>query len=138
MITVRKAEEKDRDFWYSLDKHLPPQMFAEKVRSGMGYVLLEEDMPVGLMRWGMFWDNVPFCNLLYVHPDYQRKGYGRQLMAHWEAEMKAAGHDLVLVSTQADEDAQHFYRALGYKDCGCLLLETQAAEIFFSKNLQTK
>ena len=135
MITVRKAEEKDRTFWFSLDKHLSPQMFDDKVRSGMGYVLSDGDVPVGLMRWNLFWDNTPFCNLLYIHPGHQKKGYGRRLMEYWEEEMRQAGHSLVLVSTQADEDAQHFYRALGYKDCGCLLLETQAAEIFFSKAL---
>ena len=32
--------------------------------------------------------------------------------------MKEKGYGMVLTSTQADEEAQHFYRKLGYKDCG--------------------
>ena len=32
----------------------------------------------------------------------------------------AHGYGMVLTSTQVDEDAQHFYRKLGYKDCGGL------------------
>lgn len=40
------------------------------------------------------------------------------LVEHWEADMKKKGYGMVLTSTQADEEAQHFYRKLGYKDCG--------------------
>lgn len=40
-----------------------------------------------------------------------------------------------MTSTQADEGSQHFYRKLGYKDAGCLILDTQPSEIFFVKQL---
>ncbi len=56
-------------------------------------------------------------------------------MRRWEADMRELGHRLVLTSTQADESAQHFYRKLGYVDCGGLLLEGQATELFLSKKL---
>ena len=39
--------------------------------------------------------------------------------------MSRAGHGMVLVSTQSDEPAQHFYRKLGYRDCGCLPLDCE-------------
>ena len=62
-------------------------------------------------------------------------------MQHWEEAMKKEGHRMVLTSTRADETAQHFYRKLGYKDCGGLLLEipsyAQPMEIFFAKELKT-
>ena len=67
-------------------------------------------------------ESIPFCNLLYVKENWQKKGCGRKLMRRWEEEMRGAGYDLVMTSTQADEEAQHFYRALGYKDCGGLTL----------------
>ena len=42
-------------------------------------------------------------------------------------------------STQVDEQAQHFYRKLGYKDNGCLILDNtpfeQPLEIFMIKTL---
>jgi len=44
-------------------------------------------------------------------------------------------YNLVMTSTQANEQAQHFYRKLGYKDSGCLLLHDDPVEIFFVKQL---
>lgn len=139
MVHIRYVEQGDRAFWFQLDRHLSPEEFDKKVRDQMGYVLLEESNPVALLRYHLFWDNTPFCSMLFVAPDAQRRGYGRALMEHWEREMGALGYKIVLVSTQADEDAQHFYRKLGYKDAGGLVLNcpaySQAMELFFVKAL---
>ena len=139
MVHIRYIGQGDRAFWFQLGRHLSPAEFDKKVRDQMGYVLLEEDDPVALLRYHLFWDNTPFCSMLFVAPDAQRRGYGRALMEHWEREMGALGYKIVLVSTQADEDAQHFYRKLGYKDAGGLVLNcpaySQAMELFFMKAL---
>jgi len=51
--------------------------------------------------------------------------------------MIKSGNDLVLTSTLSNEQAQHFYRKLGYKDCGCLLLESEPSlEIILCKKLE--
>jgi hypothetical protein len=42
---------------------------------------------------------------------------------------------MVLTSTQSDEDAQHFYRRLGYRDCGVLILPGEAGELMLLKEL---
>ena len=61
------------------------------------------------------------------------------LMEHWERDMHTRGYDLVMTSTQADENAQHFYRALGYRDCGGLILPfpgyEQPMEIILAKTI---
>ena len=139
MIAIRHVQQENKDFWFRLDKHLPEAEFEKKVRDKQGYVLFDGQTPVGLLRYNLFWDTVPFCNLIFIDWDYQRKGYGRKLMEFWENEMKALGHDMVLVSTQADETAQHFYRKLGYRDAGVLLLNVpgheQPMELFFVKGI---
>ena len=100
---------------------------------------LEDGQPAGLLRYNLFWDNTPFCTLLFVDWPRQGRGYGRRLMEHWAADMRRQGYRLLLTSTQADEGAQHFYRRLGYRDCGCLLLEErgapQPAELFLCLRL---
>ena len=134
---IRFADSLDRDFWLSLDRHISDEEFDRKVRDRMGYVLTVQHEQVGLLRYSLFWDNTPFCNLLYVEQDHQRKGYGRMLMEHWERDMHTRGYDLVMTSTQADENAQHFYRALGYRDCGGFILpfpgHEQPMEIILAK-----
>ena len=135
MAEIRFALPEDRDFWFRLDRHLPESAFEAKRRDGQAYVLLAEEDPAGLLRWNLFWDNTPFCCLLYVEPGHQRRGFGRLLMERWERDMRAGGHKLVLTSTQADESAQHFYRKLGYRDCGGLVLPGQSTELFLCKEL---
>ena len=140
MVKIRHVAAADREFWKSLDGHLSEQGFLQKVRDGQGYVSEEDGCPTGLLRYGLFWDSVPFCNLLFVRPDRQGRGHGRLLMEYWENEMREKGYDYVLVSTQSDEAAQHFYRKLGYRDCGVLLPDVpgheQPAELFLLKDLR--
>lgn len=135
-VSIRYVQDGDKEFWFSLDKHLPETEFGKKVRDKQGYVLLIDDLPVGILRYNLFWDNTPFCTLLYIAEKYQRNGYGKRLMDFWESEMLALGYDWILVSTQSDESAQHFYRALGYGDCGYLLAPDQPMEIFLIKHLK--
>lgn len=137
-IKIRHVEESDRGFWFSLDKHITEAEFTKKVRDGQGYVLLSDACPVGILRYNLFWDNTPFCTLLYVSDGCRRRGYGAALMREWENEMRALGYDWVLLSTQSDEASQHFYRALGYSDCGVLLAPDQPSELFLSKRLNSK
>ena len=137
MIQIRYAETKDREFWYRLDAHLPSEEFAEKVRTHRGYVLLLDGSPVGLLRYNLFWDNTPFCTLLYIAPDFRGMGLGKALMLHWEADMRRRGFAMLMTSTQSDEDAQHFYRKLGYRDCGGFVVNIpgfeQPLELLFVK-----
>ncbi len=137
MVKIRYAQAEDESFWYRLDRHLPKTEFANKIRDKRAYLLQLDETPAGLLRYNLFWDNTPFCTMLFIDPAFQGKGYGRQLMEHWEQDMKKQGFGMLLVSTQADETAQCFYRKLGYKDCGGLTIDipeyAQPMELFFSK-----
>lgn len=135
-VTVRGVCVADKEFWFSLDKHISPAEFDKKAEDKRGYVLFADGEPAGILRYNLFWDNTPFCTMLFVGEGYRRKGYGAELVDFWEKEMAAAGYDFVLTSTRADEEAQNFYRALGYRDCGSLILSGQPTEIFLCKNLR--
>lgn len=139
MITVRYMESSDRQFWYGLDKHLPETEFENKVRAKMGYVILAEGKPAGLLRYNLFWDNTPFCTMLFIDEKYRGRGFGKRLLEHWENDMRVRGYGMLLTSTQVDEEAQHFYRKLGYKDCGGLIIDipryAQPMELFLIKGI---
>ena len=139
MIEIRYAEKDDRDFWYGLDRHLPESEYDRKVRDRHGYVISSDGVPVGLLRYNLFWDNTPFCTMLFIDPAAQRKGFGSALLKHWEKDMTDRGFAVVMTSTRADEDAQHFYRKLGYRDCGGMVIDIagheQPTELFLIKKL---
>lgn len=139
MIEIKYVEDSDKKFWYSLDKHLPEIEFNKKVRDKQGYVLFNDGIAIGLLRYNLFWDNTPFCTMLFVDWSQQKNGYGRTLMQFWEEDMKKQGYGMVMTSTQVDEEAQHFYRKLGYKDCGGFTVDIpgfeQPMEMFMSKGL---
>ena len=59
---------------------------------------------------------------------YRGRGLGKQLMEHWESDMKSQGYGMLMTSTQVDEEAQHFYRKLGYKDCGGFVVDVPGYE----------
>ena len=137
---IRYAEIRDREGWFALDGHLPESAFDEKVRNRQGYVCEEDGKIVGILRFGLFWDSIPFCNLLYIDEKFRRRGLGKQLVGRWERDQKAAGCGMVMTSTQADEEAQHFWRLLGYKDAGGFVVDVpgyaQPTEMIMIKAIQ--
>jgi GNAT superfamily N-acetyltransferase len=139
MVSIRYVQEEDRNFWFGLDKHLPVTEFEKKIRDKMGYVLLENNIPLGLLRYNLFWDNTPFCTMLYIDPESQGKGYGRIIMEFWEKDMKLMGYGMLMTSTQVDESSQHFYRKMGYQDSGGFIINIpgfeQPMEMFMVKKI---
>ena len=97
---------------------------------------------IGMMRYNLIFDFIPMLTLIYLHESYRHKGYGTIAMRHWEDEMRELGHKMIMTSTQVDENAQHFYRKLGYKDMGTIVMDIppyeQPLEMFMGKALFTK
>lgn len=139
MFEIQYITEADKEFWFTLDKHMSEDEFLLKVRDKRGYILRDNNIPVGVLRYNLFWDNIPFLTLIHFAEESQGKGFGRMAMLHWEHEMQELGYTIVMTSTQVDEQAQHFYRKLGYIEKGSLSFDNtplaQPMEMFFMKNL---
>lgn len=134
-MAIRLANASDRAFLAERDRHLQPERLAAAVSEGRVYLVCTNGVTVGWLRWGYFWGMIPLMELLHILEDCRGQGLGRALVHRWEADMFAAGAGFVLTSTQADESAQHFYRKLGYRDCGSLIVPGQAApELFLGKS----
>lgn len=129
----------DKEFVMSIDKHVDDISYKNRVYTKSGYVLWEDDQRIGLMSHCVLWDKLPFLNFIFVKEEYRGKGFAKQAITSWENEMKDQGYKMTLISTQADEEAQHLYRKLGYIDCGGLIFNNtpydQPMEMFFRKVL---
>lgn len=123
MFNIRYVSEADKAFWFMLDRHLSEAEFILKVRDKRGYIISDDDNPIGVLRYNLFWDNLPFLTLIHLDAGYHGKGFGRQAMLHWENEMRELGYKMVMTSTQVDEQAQHFYSKLGYIDKGGIFFD---------------
>ena len=134
-VTTRVAGETDLSFLGEIDAHVSAQELAQVV--GLGRVLVAEvdGSAAGCLRWGLFWDAVPFMNLLHVVAEHRGRNVGTTLVGAWENSQRAAGHTWVLTSTVSAETSQHFYRRLGYVDAGALLLPDEPTELFLRKAL---
>ena len=131
---IRLAGESDLAFLAAHDRHIGAQELANVVRLGRVVIATDaEGAPVGWLRWGLFWDNTPFINLLFVLPRARGQGIARTLVARWEDDMRAQGYASVMTSTASDEDAQGLYRHLGYRAAGGFLPEGEPYELIFTK-----
>jgi len=131
---IRVAKGPDIGFLSENYRHITVERLMKKVDAGHIYIHLENELPQGLLCYSRLWSLIPFMDMLFVVEGRRNKGIARSLVSKWELDMFHAGADLVLTSTQADEQAQHFYRKLGYRDCGALFLPIQLpAELFLYK-----
>lgn len=139
MLTIQYASDRDKEFWLSMDGHTSEDGFNLKVFGKLGYIIYANEVPIGILHYSLLWDNMPFLNFINIKPEYRKLGYGKIAIKYWESEMFKHGFKMVLLSTQVDEEAQFFYRKIGYKDCGCLVLNNcpleQPMEMFLYKIL---
>ncbi len=132
---IRYANKNDITTLKKYDKHIWEIELKNSINAKRVLILLHNDTFIGWLRFNLFWDNIPFMNMLYMLEDYRGKGYGKQLVGFWEKEMLKNGYKMVMTSTLSNEDAQFFYRKNGYVDCGSLLLPKEPLEIIMLKNL---
>lgn len=88
MMKIKYVQYEDKEFWFSLDTHISEKEYNNKVQNKCGYILFLDNNPIGLLRYNLFWDDTPFCNMVYIKEQYQGQGYGKILMEHWENEIK--------------------------------------------------
>lgn len=130
------ATESDYEYIRDRDHHILESLISTKIKQKEIFILRNaDDSRIGWLRYGYFWDNTPFMNMIWINEQHRGNGVGKQVVLFWENDMKQKGFDLVMTSTLSNEDAQHFYRKLGYRDAGCLLLRNEPLEILFTKAL---
>lgn len=134
-VAVRTAQAVDQPFLQAHDQHISARELAAVLDRGRTLIAAEGGSDLGWLRWSMFWDEIPFMNMLFVLEHARGSGLGRALVERWEQVMLHEGHTHLLTSTLSNESAQHFYRRLGYVDCGCLFLPGEAAEVILRKEL---
>ncbi|AMP19893.1 hypothetical protein AZF37_00715 [endosymbiont 'TC1' of Trimyema compressum] len=71
MVKMRYALENDKGFWFKYDEELSEQEFLLKIREKRAYVVSNGNESVGIMRYNLMWDIIPFLTLIYF-PEAKR------------------------------------------------------------------
>lgn len=133
-MVIKRAKTKDKVKIMRLDPLISPKELTEQISIQKVYVLWDDKRVVGVLRYSLFWQKIPFLEHIMLDPEYRGRGFGKRMMAHWENIMGVAGHSHVMLSTQEDEDAKDFYKHLGYEQIGSFLPPGQDAnELMFAK-----
>lgn len=135
MTEIRYATMADKEILLSKDSHIKESVWEDSINNKHEIVMFIDGNFAGWLRYNLFWDEIPFMNMLYFLEEYRGKGYGTQIVQFWESEMVRLGYDKVMTSSQANESAQHFYRKLGYQDAGSFFPFCNDLEIIFTKKL---
>ena len=134
-MLIRIALPQDVEAILLHDPWITRETACRKANDKQLFAAIEDGRLTGWLRYGLFWDNTPFLNMLYVLEEYRGKGIGTRLIEYWENEMKKLGYHLLLTSTAQPEFAQHFYVKLGYQAVGGFLLAPEPYEMILAKQL---
>jgi N-acetylglutamate synthase-like GNAT family acetyltransferase len=115
-MVIRNANMSDCQSVLEIDKHISRNKLVMKIKDGEILVLIEDHKITGLLRYGYYWDEYPFINMLYIVDGCWGRESGRDLVSYWERKMKEEGHEYVMTSAFSNEEEQNFYRKLGYRD----------------------
>jgi ribosomal protein S18 acetylase RimI-like enzyme len=135
-MTIRTVEINDFQWLKENDKHISEKTLETKIKNKEILVVEEDGKMVGWLRYGLFWDNIPFMNMLFLLEEHRKKGIGKKLVKYWENNMKKNGYRNVLTSTQSNEEGQHFYRKMGYTEIGGFKFKKDPYEIIFQKGVE--
>lgn len=133
-MKIRFATEKDIDYLTDYDGHVSKKMLVTKVENKQVIVAYINNEFAGFLRFGFFWDEIPFMNMLFVLEKFRQEGIATALVKYWEKEFEDS-HTILLTSTLSDETSQHFYRKLSYQDIGGFVLPGESMELILMKQV---
>lgn len=134
-ISIRLASIADYLFLKENDQHISDEVLKKKIENEEIFIIQTHEQKLGWLRYNLFWDNVPFMTMLYILEEHRNKGLGTCLVKFWEEDMRNKSYINAMTSTLSNEEAQHFYRKIGYKDIGSLIYELEPLEIILLKKL---
>jgi len=132
---IRYANENDLGTLKSYDIHIREDELCDVIKRKRVFLMQSGNVILGWLRYNLFWDNTPFMNMLFILEGHRGKGYGKQLVNHWEDAMRRCNYHMVMTSTLSSEQAQFFYRKIGYVDCGAFVLPGEPLEVILRKDL---
>jgi hypothetical protein len=52
--------------WLKEQEHISEKILTNKIKNNEIYLIQEKEEIIGWLRYNLFWDNIPFMNMLYI------------------------------------------------------------------------
>jgi len=109
-------------------------LITQTVKQHQGYLARQENRIVGFLLMHQHFFELPFIELLLVHPSFRRQGIGTALMQHIET-LSTPGK-LFTSTNVSNERMQRLCERLGYVRSGIIEnLDEDDPELFYFKRL---
>ncbi len=136
-MILRKAEQLDCETISKIERSLVRSSEITNLIN-LGRILILEagnGEMIGLLRFNLFWDDIPFLNSLYVRPECENNGYEAKMIDLWETQLKEEGYVTFITSTVSDSPLQTILINLGYKAVGGFCSTENCYEIILKKEV---
>ena len=97
-MEIRLAMAADMPQILKYDCHIPSDKVGKCIEHALVDALWDVDRIVGILRYNLFWQTIPFLDLIYIDEAYRGQGWGSKMMANWEENMKRMGYSHVMLS----------------------------------------
>jgi len=79
-MNIEYATAQDFQYIVDMDKHISRELIRTKIsEKEIIFVRDVANKNIGWLRYGYFWDNTPFMNMLYLEEEYRHKGIGKKI-----------------------------------------------------------
>ena len=134
---LRAAQDTDFAFLRDFSSEPRDDRLRAQIQDGRLRIIESAEGPIGFIKFYVLWEVLPFIEVIMIRNDCRGRGIGRAAVRAWEAEMSARAFQRAIISTQADETSQDFWRRVGYQDCGTLELPGRPVELFMYRDISS-
>lgn len=135
---IRLAVKEDLDQVKANELTIGGDIVETKIELGEVIVADDDGQVTGILRFSWFWDYLPFISYIWVEEGFRHEHRASKMIEKLEEITAGRNWQKVMTSTQADEKAQNFYRAVGFEDAGGFTMRDQPFELIMIKYLGPK
>ena len=112
---IRYARPEDIDILVQNDTHVDKAEMLNLINLDRVYIMEDDGRFIGWLRYNLFWDHIPFMNMICLNDSERGKGYASRLIRAVCA-AEAARHNSVQLF--CDPSLEPFYSKLGFAVIG--------------------
>lgn len=80
MTEIKYATMDDYGLLISRDTHVRKGEWKKLIEKNQALIFKVDNHFAGWLRYNLFWNEIPFMNMLYFLEEYRGKGYGTQMV----------------------------------------------------------